>query len=173
MRLHVRLPVNRWEAGELWLKKGDDVILGPFDCRGKADNGAAAAHGNPPAGNPSQRDPRKPYGDTPAGKWAACRIVARPHFTPGDGIGPIWIPLTRELADDDATTRLLAEDNPDCRRNLGIHAGRGDGDLMATNGCLRVHDKTMTILQSALRGTVFDVHIENFKPAGTKAARVA
>lgn len=165
--LHVVLPKNRRQVGEMWLKDGDAVILGPFECRGKADNSAAAKHDNPPTGSPSQRDPRRPYGDTPAGRWSACRIAARGHFHAGDGIGPVWIPLDREHAADGATKELLTpganKSDPlhTERSNLGIHGGRGNGDLMATNGCLRVHDSAMTLLASALRATVFDVVIED------------
>ena len=163
MKLVIRLPVNRWQEGEGTLLGDDGNELGRWPCRGKADNGKAAANGNPPAGEPSQRDPRKPFGDTPAGAWQGCRAVIRPRHEPGDHIGPTWIPLPHERAADDATRELLDPARQGCREDLGIHAGRGDGELIATNGCVRMRDRDFARLVELVGEKKFGVEIQDIE----------
>ena len=70
VRVEVVLPIDRYKAGELTLKGSDGTKLaGPFPVLGKADNSKAASSGNP------NRDPTRPWGDTPEGTYSVPRIV--------------------------------------------------------------------------------------------------
>lgn len=57
MEIVAKVPKDRIGEGQIFV---DGVLMGR--CRGKADNQAAIAHGNP------SRDPTRPYGDHPAGR---------------------------------------------------------------------------------------------------------
>lgn len=123
------------------------------ECRGKSDSAAAARARN------LHRDPRQPYGDTPTGRWSGCTVAERPQARPGDGIGPRWIPLPHDRAADRETRELLDPAQPGTRSSLGIHAGRGNGDLVATQGCLRLRDRDFDRLVALIGGRRFDVSI--------------
>lgn len=160
MKLVIRLPANRWLPGEAALIDDDGEELGRWPCRGKADDKLAALAGNPPAGNPSRRDPRKRNGDTPVGTWRDCRAVKRPTKL-NDRIGAVWIPLPHECAADDATRALLDPGREGHRDGLAIHAGRGDGELKATEGCVRMRDADLATLLALVGEEKFAVEIQD------------
>lgn len=164
MQILIRLHTDRRQVGSLSLiafdpEKGVREVLLQCDARGKADNASAARARN------LHRDPRQPYGDTPVGRWQGCRVTDRPHHKPptkeyrGDGIGPRWIPLPWEAAADDATRRLLDPKIKGSRSGLGIHGGRGNSDLVATQGCVRLRDQDFARLCALIGGRRFSVVI--------------
>ncbi|MEQ1890859.1 MAG: L,D-transpeptidase [Alphaproteobacteria bacterium] len=156
-RIHIMidLPVNRNLPGILrvidpgYYPSPDRQLMGDIACRGKADNRAAAANSNP------RRDPVHGYGDTPAGEYETTRIELFERRHSSLGIG--WIPLTGKSGD-----ALQAMENG--RSGLGIHAGRGNGLLMATHGCLRVRDDDFDALVRVLGGKKFAVTIRDVTP---------
>lgn len=152
----VRLQQDRRQVGSLslieieaWVRK----VAFSCDARGKSDQASADKARN------QHRDPRQPMGDTPTGRWTGCRVVSRPHMRENDGIGPRWIELPWECAADDATRRLLDPKIKGSRSKLGIHGGRGNGDLVATKGCVRVRDQDFRRLDELIGGRAFDVVI--------------
>lgn len=157
----VRLQQDRRQVGTLSLIEGDASGVGgaagsvalQIECRGKSDQASADKARN------QHRDPRQPMGDTPTGRWTGCRVVSRPHMRENDGIGPRWIELPWECAADDATRRLLDPKIKGSRSKLGIHGGRGNGDLVATNGCVRVRDQDFRRLDELIGARAFDVMI--------------
>ena len=168
MKLVIRLPANRWLPGQAALIAGDGAELGSWPCRGKADDKLATLAGNAPSGNPSRRDPRKRNGDTPAGAWQNCRTVKRPSKL-NDRIGAAWIPLPHECAADDATRDLLDPERDGHRDGLAIHAGRGDGELKATEGCVRMRDKDLAALLALVGEERFAVEIEEEEVVRSRA----
>ncbi len=156
LRIAVSLPVNRWKEGRLRLYE-DDALLLDVPARGKADDTAAALNGNP------SRDPTRPYGDTPAGGYQPVAVVVRRQVTPG--IGAAWIPM--QGASGDAWKALQ-----NGRTGLGIHAGRGDGDLVATKGCIRLRDADFSALQGLMAGRRASLDVCDIPDtaAGVKAA---
>lgn len=151
-RIIAFLPVNRAAQGWLHLFGHDGAKLtANIPVRGKADNARAAAAGN------AGRDPTLPYGDTPSGVYAPSRIL--PLAPPHPRIGALFLPL--EGASGDAHLAKLRG-----RTGLGLHAGRGDGNLVATYGCLRVRDCHMAEIYDIVGGdevlvTVHDVGESN------------
>lgn len=146
-RIHVFLPADRTKPGYLHLFDDDGSAQDlDLECLGKADNGRAAAEGNP------SRDPTKPYGDTPSGRYERTRIVD--FDAPHARMGRAWIPLTGETGD-------ALEAMQRGRTGLGIHAGRGDGRLVPTYGCLRMLDHDFEVLAGALGDEEFRVTIED------------
>jgi len=138
LRIIVSLPRNRWNAGRLRLYNDSRYLLLDVPARGKADNEAAAKAGNP------RRDPTLPYGDTPAGTYApVSAVAARPESV--QRIGAWWLPM--EGVDGDALKAKL-----NGRTGLGIHAGRGDGELIATHGCVRLRDADFSALIGLMAG---------------------
>ena len=66
--LNVSLSHDRTKLGYATLVDENGLVrIGPVPVLAKADNGAAKEHGNP------ERDPAKPYGDTPTGVWTATK----------------------------------------------------------------------------------------------------
>lgn len=130
--MKIMLPEDRAKPGILRLFEGPQQTL-VFDaqCLGKADNLRAADKGNP------ARDPARPYGDTPTGEYGPTRWFpfAQPHPRMGDG----WIPLSGISGQAEDAVR-------NGRTGLGIHAGRGDGRLVPTYGCVRMRDADMARL---------------------------
>ncbi len=158
LQILIRLHKDRRQVGSLSLvefdqEKGAREVLLQCDARGKADSARASKARN------QHRDPRQPMGDTPTGRWAACKVVSRPHMRENDGIGPRWIELPWECAGDDDTRRLLDPRIKGSRSGLGIHGGRGNGDLVATQGCVRVRDEDFRRLDELIGGRSFDVVI--------------
>ena len=91
-------------------------------CLGKSDNGTAARNSNP------ARNPLFPWGDLPIGEFEKTRAV---WFDKKTRLGEAWIPIEGVAGD-----ALEAKKNG--RYGLGIHAGRGSGQLVPTHGCLRL-----------------------------------
>lgn len=129
MFIEVFLPRDRAKSGYLHLFEGDgECVIYDVPCRGKADNQRAAANGN------AARDPTLPYGDTPSGRYLPARVIRYNPRHPT--FGPYAILLEGESGD-----ALKAKRNG--RTGLAIHGGRGDDLLVATYGCIRVHDSEM------------------------------
>jgi hypothetical protein len=141
MKIHAELPLNRFEAGRLWVT--DDAgktIAGPGRCRGEADNTAARVHDN------VQEDPRRAYGDHPCGVYQPTQVV---RFSPGDPLyrtyGPAFIrlnPISGEA--------LEAKRNG--RTGIGLHGGalHPDGRLRETFGCNRADDTDIDTIATML-----------------------
>ena len=141
------LPADRHLTGSMELVGAcSSIEAGPWECYGKADNGRAAAHGNP------GRDPRMPYGDHPTGNYTPTALIE----TPTDDqillerFGPARIVL--DPIDGPAYAAKI-----NGRYGLLIHGGRlGAGEVLrATYGCLRVHDETMEELVTLWRDEPF------------------
>ncbi|WP_316978033.1 L,D-transpeptidase [Shumkonia mesophila] len=134
--LFVNLPRNRWMPGTAHLFGPDGKpVLDNMPCRGKADNKRAAEALNP------TRDPARPWGDTPTGTYAPA-LVTRfdpPHRT----FGRYAI-----LLEGVSGQALAAKVNG--RTDLAAHGGRGNDNLMATYGCLRLHDRDMEAVAEAV-----------------------
>lgn len=114
---------------------GGSELLHELPCLGKAENARAAAHDN------HDRDPLKPYGDTPLGRYnGKLELFDPPHAV----LGSAWIRLDPKSGD-----AMRARDNG--RRGLGIHAGRGDKKLIPTFGCIRLSDKDFALLVEELQ----------------------
>lgn len=151
MMIHVKLPKDRRQIGELAVLDGETTALHGIECRGKAASDTAKERGNP------SRITTMPYGDMPAGRWRGCKVVQLDK--PADGIGGAWIPLEKPWSGD----AVQAEING--RRGLAIHAGRGNDALMATKGCIRVRDRDFARLCEVLGDRNFDVEVIDTAPA--------
>lgn len=150
-RIHVYLPKDRNDAGWLNLAGPDGALrLYNIPCRGKADNERAAREGNP------SRDPTRPYGDTPSGTYDPERIVQ--FDPPHHRLGRWFLPL-RGAGGGASGDALLADERG--RTGLGIHAGRGDGRLITTYGCLRLHDRDMAEIAAIVGAELVTVTIED------------
>lgn len=145
-RLHVYLPSSRNGTGWLHVFGADGHHLVEIECRGKADSQKATANGNP------GRDPTLPYGDTPSGRFELTEITATGDHAPK--LGPLWIPLVGK--DGDAAAAKM-----NGREGLGVHGGRGDGELIATYGCLRLRDRDFALLKSLVGTDQVSVQIED------------
>ena len=149
MMILIALPADRTRLGMLKIV-GDnpgDVLCGPFECLGKADNTAAIKANNP------RRLPIYPLGDTPTGLYAAAGVSQ--HEPPGDmGEQVIWL----NGVGGDALTAMQ-----NGRKGLAIHAGRDDGGpyagLWPTDGCVRVSRDTMTALVEYLGADKLTIQI--------------
>lgn len=144
--LLITLPKNRAEVGTLEVINIAGHRVFTCDARGKADNAKAKSENNP------DRDPTKPWGDTPTGAWASCRVTRFKGRTTL-GMGWIKLPAAHAVSGDAVQAKING------RTGLGIHAGRGNGSLMATYGCVRVFDRDWTALEALLDGSEFDVVI--------------
>lgn len=151
-RILILLPRDRTRPGVLHLFGADGAQLEAVPCRGKADGARAAKEGN------TAREPLKPYGDTPTGKYKRTRPTPTGDKAPK--LGPIWIPLVGIEGD-----AVLAKAGG--RTGLGIHAGRGN-ELIATYGCIRVGQNDFDDLVAAIGEDDVDVTIEEL-PAITSA----
>lgn len=152
-RILAFLPANRLEPGLLHLFDHDGVLLHTAACFGKADNTRAAAEGNP------DRDPVQPYGDTPAGDYKPSKVER--FDPPHQRMGSAFIPL--HGASGDAMRAQLS------RTGLGIHAGKGDGALIPTFGCVRVRDRDMGVLAREIGSDPVTVTIEDMENANGSA----
>lgn len=146
-RIKIYLPADRRRKGVLRVFRGPtQEYMMDAPCLGKADNGRAAKAGNP------DRDPALPYGDTPAGEYAPAKYVR--FAEPRPRIGEGWIPMTGISGQAGDAVR-------GGRTGLGIHAGRGDGRLVPTYGCLRMLDRDMAWLAKLVGGD--EILIEVFE----------
>ena len=141
-KIIVKLPIDRTQTGTIALI--DDVgrtIAGPFPALGKSTDRLAVEAQNP------QRDPTMENGDTPLGDYAVGGFVKTgtgkyPALSYGS-VGAVHLePISGQA--------LQAKNNG--RTGLMIHAGRPkpDGHLVATLGCVRVHEEAMTELLAAI-----------------------
>ena len=131
-RIDISLPLSRPRPGMLVLSNTEGrPLLPPFFCLGKADNARATRAGNP------DRDPTKPYGDTPAGVYAETSLVK--FGAAHRRLGRAWIPI------DGAEGQALRAVEGG-RTGLGIHAGRGNDRLIPTYGCVRMLDREFDLL---------------------------
>ena len=144
LTLNVSLKQDRTKLGYATMVDADGtVLLDTVPVLAKADNATAAAHGNP------DRDPQKPYGDTPTGLWTATVI---PPGGDEHAYGPI-----RRL--------LLAPKSGPCttakRESIECHGGDLNMAylqwkyLRPTHGCLRFTNSdiaTITQLASTCGG---------------------
>lgn len=142
MEIKVRLPKDRIAEGTIeWTGSPRS-----YPCRGKADNQAAMDHGNP------ERDPRKPFGDHPAGEYVATEVQKR---GPEDAtFGPYRIIVQPAGQGDEARAREDAEPGDD---GIMAHGGKLQADgvsLRATHGCLRVHNTTIVKLAAAVQAAL-------------------
>lgn len=134
VEIWIEVTSDRSIPGRLSVYRGLTRIAGPFRCLAKSDNIAAAQAGNP------TRDPMKPMGDTPLGRFAVQLI---PPGLPLRSYGP----GKRYLLDPVAGPALQAKKNG--RRGMEIHGGAltaTGGKLRPTHGCIRVDDSTITAL---------------------------
>lgn len=145
-RLHVYLPSNRNATGWLHVFGPEGKHLAEVECRGKADSAKATSTGNP------GRDPTLPYGDMPSGRFELTEIT--PTGSNAAKLGPLWIPLTGK--DGEASVAKI-----NGREGLGIHGGRGDGELIATYGCLRLRDRDFALIKSLIGTDQVSVQIED------------
>lgn len=134
MLLRSKLPLNRYNSGTLVVEDDDgSVILGPYPCRGKADNQDALAHSNP------DRDPTRPYGDHPYGTYAV--VAVQLDKQPARSYGSAFL-----LLDPQSGDALSAKKKG--RTGLAIHGGDlgQGGSLRATQGCLRTTNTAVTLI---------------------------
>lgn len=135
MRIESKLPVNRVEEGNIYLEGG---LLGR--ARGKADNQKAIEHGNP------SRDPSKPFGDHPSGKYQVIEVrTVDPADSHSYGPFKLVLKCLEGVALDAANNG---------RTDLEIHGGDPQADgvsLRATYGCLRVSNAVIKMLAVAVR----------------------
>lgn len=130
--LKVYLPTNRWLPGFARLFGPDgERRLYDLPCRGKADNKKAAANGNP------DRDPTRPWGDTPAGRYEPARVL---EFNPRKSTFGRYAILLEGISGP----AFDAKENG--RTELAIHGNRGSDRLVATYGCLRMFERDIALL---------------------------
>ena len=142
MRIVVQL--RRYQRPETadWVGAGtissEEPRLGPARAYADADGAAAAAHGN------QDEDPTQPFGDHPFGLSNAVAVRWSTTDAERQKYGPVRI-LLEGLAGD----ALVAKQNG--RTGICIHGGPlREGQLRATNGCLRVDDDTAVALARAV-----------------------
>lgn len=152
MLIVARLPLDRASRGQVALFGEKLERLTPWlVAYGKADGGAARAHGNP------SRDPLQPFGDHPFGRYHVRKIRIHAAGSPElAAFGPFWLEL--EPVDGQALEAARRG-----RAGIAIHAGPpdvhdvdGDGDrdeLRPANGCLRLYSEDVErIVRLALSG---------------------
>ncbi len=139
MKFLVILPPNRAYSGYFVATDDAGKLLVSGRCLGKADNGRARQKGNP------DRDPRKPYGDTPTGEFSPVRATMYAIEDKKYGKGHITL-------DGIVGDALAAVEGG--RTGILIHAGRDytDGRLVPTYGCLRVSPKDFNKIVDAAAG---------------------
>lgn len=146
-RLLAALPKDRRLYGRLTLLSPGGSVLFHVVCLGKADNRRAELEGNP------NRSPVLPYGDTPAGTYAAARV--RRFDPPHKRLGAYAIPLIGIGGQALEAMRDGGDEKPP-RTELYIHGGRGNEKLIVTYGCLRVSDDDMAKLVAKIGFELID-----------------
>jgi hypothetical protein len=135
---------NRFRPGRLHYVSGGKTSF-ECDCLGRSAGVFDRLTGT------VRRDPLAWRGNTPTGTYAETFVshLAKPVL----GIGRLWIGL-----DPVAGQALEAERRG--RRGLGIHGGRGHGQLKPTHGCIRLRDGDMAALARVAGKARFTVEIE-------------
>lgn len=141
--LRVTLPRDRRQSGDFSLidPAGNTMLVGP--CLGKADNQRAMEAGN------INRDPVRPYGDTPAGHYKPTRIQ---HLVPAHHRMGVYV-----IAMVGSAGQALAAMTE--RTGLYVHGGRGDARLWPTYGCLRLLDRDMLAIQRRVGDALIAIEI--------------
>jgi hypothetical protein len=154
-KISITLPADRTKQGRLWLFMDEGLVgLADIPCLGKADNARAALEGNP------SRDPLKPYGDTPTGRYRAVKAEERkpPHHR----MGRYVIPLIGHAGD--ALLATSPRDGLPTRTGLYIHGGpaeaKYDAGLVPTLGCIRLRNRDIAMLFAKLDGMPVEIEIE-------------
>lgn len=144
MKLEFILPQNRAYSGYFLGIDETGKVLCHGRALGKADNGLAIRHNNP------DRDPTKPYGDTPRGEYYPVKAVMYARESDKFGKGHIAL--------EGKTGQAVAAVEGG-RTGLLIHAGRDytDGRLVPTYGCLRVSPNDFDRIVKAAAGGFIDV----------------
>jgi hypothetical protein len=131
----VKVFADRTRLGKLEVRRGGQLIAGPFRCYAKSDNQAAAAAGNP------SRDPMHHMGDLPLGRyWLEPLPPGKPERSYGPGI--------RYLMNPTGGPALKAKKR-NGRIGIEIHGGplATMNMLRPTHGCLRVDDSTIEAIE--------------------------
>ncbi len=147
MHLTITLPVNREYSGYFVATDEAGKLLTSGRALGKADNQRARKENNP------SRDPTKPYGDTPTGKYIRTKAII--FAIEDDTYGKGWIPLEGDTGD-----ALGAVEGG--RDGIAIHAGRPytGGRLVPTYGCPRVSPEDFAKIVLAAAGGWIQVTIK-------------
>ncbi len=134
LKIVIQFPagVERLSPGTLHVEnERGEVVFGPVAALGRADQATAAANNNP------SRDPREPYGDTPTGAYLPVGFTLKAD----EGTyGPHGVIILDPVAGDAAQAKANG------RSGLLIHAGdarQSNGELRATNGCVRLSNTAM------------------------------
>lgn len=177
MNIRVTLPHDRTRPGRLLLlsdagappadpafrpsvpARGRVLLEAP--CLGKADNGQALKNGNP------DRDPVRPWGDTPTGTYRPAKVIT---FSPEHAtLGRFAIALVG--SGGQALEAMLERPDKPRRTELYIHAtrsldeGRGETRLIPTYGCLRLLDADMAALAALLGDQAVAITIDELQAA--------
>ena len=141
VQIKIDLLKNRVQLGALTVLDGaGNILTGPIDALGKADNASAAARGN------STRDPVLSFGDTPTGKYRGfVNPLARTPINDRK-YGPQSI-ISLDPVSGQAKT---AKENG--RFGLLIHGGdlNAAGRLRPTFGCVRVANASMVAILASV-----------------------
>jgi len=147
LNIHIFLPKDRRRDGYLHLfDHAGQLLWADMPARGKADNANAAKHRNP------DRVPTRPWGDTPAGRYKATKVIryAPRHKTFGDRA------ILLEGISGDANKAKAGG-----RTGLAIHGGRGNDKLIATYGCVRVRDHDFEAIDLIIGDELVSITIQD------------
>jgi hypothetical protein len=141
----VQLPTDRTYVGTLTLKDDQgNVVAGPLQAFGKADNITAINHGN------AARDPTQLYGDAPEGSYEVPSAIATGDGTnyPAHSYGSAGALALRPVGGQALTAAANG------RTGFFIHGGDpgNNGALRPTNGCIRLSNDDMAALLAGLEG---------------------
>lgn len=138
-------PFDRANYGRLVLEDEGKILLGPYPCLGKGGRSKQAKSANwKLQGN-----------DTPTGEYIGT--VAQWH--PAETYGP-HISIKLEPIGGNAKHAKEAG-----RSGLAIHGGRDQNTLWSTEGCVRVFDRHMAIIEARLKAIAIEeinVTVEEF-----------
>lgn len=140
MRIVITFQRDRSQLGRIEVFAPNGTKLGSFPALGKADNQEAARRNNP------DRNPLRPFGDTPTGTWRATVGKVMPDTSTYGIHAVIWLWPTGGDA-------LTSHSPLNRRTGIWLHGGSlgPAGQLRPTYGCVRVHDGTMARLHGWIR----------------------
>lgn len=147
-------PKDRHYVGQLFVYDEELACFGPCGADGKADDAAAAAHGNP------ERNPESAFGDTPCGEFIGVpgyeedSDANRRSFGEPDTTGKIPVIRLEPLAGDWQAWRRQLSEGLGVQMGLAIHAGptNSSGFLRPTHGCCRVYQGDMKAILAQVAG---------------------